>query len=77
MVKFASTFGVMLFLMNFAIMFQDFDLKWQNVLPTLIFSILYISVIMMAIMEPVQDLKEMVEQDDEVEYEKIVVDDSL
>lgn len=76
---FASIFGVFLFTLNFFVVFQDaatvFDSWWKIALVSTV-SLLYLTMIGICIMEPVQLLKKLTKEEiNDHEYEKIIIQD--
>tara|TARA_B110000305_G_C18904199_1_gene387760 strand:- start:82 stop:441 length:360 start_codon:yes stop_codon:yes gene_type:complete len=75
---FSTFFGVCLFLMNFVVVFTDFSWDWQHVVPTAILIVVYLALIIIAIIEPTSELKEMTrEEQEDHEYERVQVAEPL
>jgi natural resistance-associated macrophage protein 2 len=76
---FASTFGFLLFSMNFVIIFMEsnFD-SWVPVAAIVVVSIIYVGFILQSIMEPLSKLKRMTKAEmEDHEYDRIIIDDDL
>ena len=76
---FASIFGILLFSMNFIIIFMeaDFD-SWRPIALICIISIIYLSFIISTVMEPLKDLKKMTKAEmEDHEYERIIIEDEF
>lgn len=59
----ATFIGTGLFMMNFVLIFQDFTWDLLHILPTALVSIVYLTLISIAIYEPVQDLAKMTKEE--------------
>ena len=73
---FSSFLGLLLFLMNFVIIFTENKVEtWRQLLMICVGIVVYVSLIVMAIREPVSPLKPISEQDlDDDEYKKVIVE---
>ena len=76
---FASGFGVVLFLMNFVIIFYESDLTqvWI-ILVIVVLSVIYISFIVVVILEPTKPLKRITKEElEDHEFDRVVIDDDF
>jgi natural resistance-associated macrophage protein len=78
-IYFASTFGVLLFTMNFVIFFSDSEFtSWKTVAMVVVFCMVYVGFIINCIVEPISELKKLTKAElDDHEYERIVIDDDF
>ena len=58
-VAFATLVGTCLFMMNFIVIFQDFEWTWMNTMLTIAITIIYLTLIATVIFEPDQYLQKM------------------
>lgn len=76
---FASTFGVLLFTMNFVIIFMEAELNdWRLIAFIVVMSLIYIAFIIQTIMEPLSELKKLTKAElEDHEYERIIIEDDI
>jgi hypothetical protein len=80
-IAFASIFGLLLFTMNFVIIFSNSDEALKNPIflgLIILGSMIYISFILTVIREPVKPLREMTQEEiEENEYDRVSVEDDF
>lgn len=72
----ATLVGTCLFLINFIVIFQDFEWTWMNTLITIAVTIVYLTMVSIVIYEPDQYLQKMTKEEIEDQvHERLDIDD--
>mmetsp|Transcript_35198 Transcript_35198/g.53941 ORF Transcript_35198/g.53941 Transcript_35198/m.53941 type:complete len:100 (-) Transcript_35198:22-321(-) len=75
---FATMVGVMLFLLNFSILFSNTTFTRYIALPVAFISFVYVMFIVVVILEPVKPLKEITKEEiEDHEYKRVIIDNDI